>query len=135
MVSNSAQSSPKFKRAIRLVNSRAASWPALRGDCLADRGAPWFLTLPPPSRRISPALVDRDRHDVGVIARAAIECPDIEAGGSARNAHECHRGAAFGAISTLNGGERKAALRVRVQVHNSLLSAVLQERPQLNRDD
>jgi hypothetical protein len=67
-----------------------------------------FLTLPAPSRRVRPALIDRDSQDVSVIALAAIEGPDIEAGWSARDAHECHRGAAFGAISTLNGGEREA---------------------------
>jgi hypothetical protein len=60
---------------------------------------------------IRPALIDRDRQDVGVIALAAIEGPDIVAGWSARDAHECHRGAAFGAISTLNGGEREAGER------------------------
>jgi hypothetical protein len=63
------------------------------------------------ARRISLALIDRDSQDVGVIALAAIEGPDIEAGWSARDAHECHRGAAFGAISTLNGGARAAEER------------------------
>jgi hypothetical protein len=63
------------------------------------------------ARRIRPALIDRDSQNVGVIALAAIECPDIEAGWSACDAHECHRGAAFGAVSTLNGGERKAGER------------------------
>jgi hypothetical protein len=45
---------------------------------------------------------------MGVIATAAIECPDIEAGWSSRDAHKRHRGAAFWAIWTLNGGGRKA---------------------------
>jgi hypothetical protein len=44
-VSNFAQSSPKFKRAMRLGNNRASSRrPRLQGDYLADRGCMAFDT-------------------------------------------------------------------------------------------
>jgi hypothetical protein len=51
-MSNSAQSSHKFKRAIRLGNSRAASWPAFRRR-LSGRSRCDFAFLRGPHHRVA----------------------------------------------------------------------------------